>query len=83
MTCREITDFLCDYLDQSLPTDLRSRFEAHLADCPDCVNYLDSYATTLCLCRSAWSAADVPPLPEDLVAAVVAATGSMPRNHST
>src|SRR5438128_4830644 len=43
MTCRELIEFLIDYLDGTLAPQERERFDAHLAVCPACVRYLDSY----------------------------------------
>ena len=76
MNCREFVDFLMDYLDQELPEAQRSTFEEHLAQCPPCVHYLESYAATVrlgqTLCRDPEG-----PIPEDaperLVQAILAA----------
>ena len=43
MTCREIADFLLAYLDGELSAGWRRAFEAHLAECPQCVDYIESY----------------------------------------
>lgn len=77
MTCREFVDFLMSYLDGEVPPDERHRFEEHLAECPDCVNYLRSYAETVKLGKAAFASCDgdVPEeVPEALVQAVLAAT---------
>ncbi len=47
MTCRELTDFLMDYLDNALSPDARDVFERHLGECPACRSYLRSYETTI------------------------------------
>ena len=75
MTCRELMEFLADYLSGELPAEERRLFEEHLAECPDCVAYLKTYEATIRLgsdaCSSVQDAccADVP---EDLVAAILA-----------
>ncbi len=43
MTCRELVDFLMEYLEDELPGDSRRVFEAHLGECPPCQAYLDTY----------------------------------------
>lgn len=71
MTCQEITEFLMAYLDGELSDDRRDVFEEHLGECPDCVNYLNSYRETIRLSRNT---ADAPSeMPEDLVRAILAA----------
>ena len=46
MTCRELIDILDDYLDGTLPDDIRSGLESHLADCAPCRAYLATYRKT-------------------------------------
>jgi len=41
MSCRELVEVITDYLEGTLPADDRARFEAHLEECPYCVNYLE------------------------------------------
>jgi anti-sigma factor RsiW len=53
VTCREIADFLMSYVDGELPATLQKVFESHLAECPECVAYLESYRTTVRLARNA------------------------------
>ena len=71
MSCRELVDFLMDYLDGLLPEDVRSQFVEHLAECPDCVAFLNTYRTSRDLARGL--ADDVAEMPEDLVTAILAA----------
>lgn len=76
MTCRECVEFLMEYLSDELHPALRSTFELHLDRCPNCVRYLETYAATTRLCKSAFAVgeADVPKeVPEDLVQAILAA----------
>ena len=47
MACEELVDVLTDYLDGSLPPDDRQRLEAHLDECPYCVNYLAQMKETI------------------------------------
>lgn len=76
LTCRELIDFLMDYLDDALGAAERESFSAHLAVCPDCVRYVDEYRSTVRAGRSAFADPDAPTpdgVPESLVAAILAA----------
>jgi len=76
MTCREFTEFLSAYFDGQLAEDVRLRFDAHLAACPECAAYLESYATTVKLAKAALRGSDDPvpaDVPEDLVKAILRA----------
>jgi anti-sigma factor RsiW len=75
MTCRELVEFLTDYLDGLLSEPDRVCFEQHLGECPDCVAYLATYRETIRLAKVACADADtIPPdVPEDLIRAVLAA----------
>ena len=47
ITCKNlILDYLVDYEDGSMPAGDRKDLEAHLAQCPPCVRFLDSYRAT-------------------------------------
>jgi anti-sigma factor RsiW len=76
MTCRELVEFLMNYLDGRLSESERLRFEEHLGECPDCVAYLATYREAVRLGKEACTAGgDAIPaeVPEDLVRAVLAA----------
>jgi anti-sigma factor RsiW len=76
MNCREFTEFLHEYLFENLPTAERAEFEKHLAECPWCVAYLDSYRKTIQLEQAAFAAEDAPPpagAPEELIQAILQA----------
>ncbi len=76
MTCRDLVEFMMDYLSNELPDDSRAIFERHLTACPHCVRYLKTYQTTITLCREAFDVSDeeVPAeIPEALVQAILAA----------
>lgn len=76
MTCREVIEFLAEYLDNELPDGQRAVFERHLTLCPPCVDYLRTYRETLVLGKAAFvSEGDEPcgAIPEDLVSAILAA----------
>jgi anti-sigma factor RsiW len=77
MNCREFTEFLHEYLFGNLPAEERAEFERHLAECPWCVAYLDSYRTTMQLEQAAFATPkDAPPppdVPEELIQAILRA----------
>ena len=77
MNCREFTEFLHEYLFGDLPAEERAEFEKHLAECPWCRAYLDSYQKTIQLEKAAFSASenDPPPAdaPEELIQAILRA----------
>jgi anti-sigma factor RsiW len=76
MTCRELVDFLMDYVDGLLSEPERLCFEEHLGECPDCVAYLASYREAVRLGKEACASGEdaIPAeVPEDLVRAVLAA----------
>jgi anti-sigma factor RsiW len=73
MTCRELVDFLMDYLNGELPAEQQRSFDEHLAECQDCVEYVRTYQETIRLGRQVCADdhtchADVP---EDLVRAIL------------
>jgi anti-sigma factor RsiW len=77
MNCREFTEFLHDFLFGDLSADERAVFDQHLAECPWCVAYLDSYRKTLQLEQAAFAVPEgAPPpadAPEELIQAILKA----------
>ena len=47
MTCRELVELVTDYLERRLPERDRVRLEAHLAECPHCVEYVAQMRRTV------------------------------------
>lgn len=76
LTCKEFIEFLDDYVSDGLAAEARAEFERHLEICPPCVDYLNTYSTTIRLSR-AGAAADAEKLPanvpEELLRAILAA----------
>ena len=58
-TCRECIDAMMDYVDGRLSAADRADFDAHLAMCPPCVDFLRSYRETPEILRRA-TAVDMP-----------------------
>jgi predicted anti-sigma-YlaC factor YlaD len=47
MACAELVELVSDYLERALPERDAQRFEAHLAECPGCLAYLEQMRTTI------------------------------------
>jgi anti-sigma factor RsiW len=47
MTCAELVEVVTDYLEGAMAPGDRARFEAHLEECPYCVNYLGQIRTAV------------------------------------
>ena len=76
ITCEHLLDFLTDYVENTLAPDERARFDEHLAVCPECIDYLHNFETTLRACQCSCGQTSVegaPPIPESLVQAILAA----------
>lgn len=79
LTCREVTEFLGEYLADGLGDGERTSFAAHLLECPDCVAYLRQYETTIRLARDVCDGeAREAGVPEELVEAILAARRAGP-----
>ena len=75
MTCKELVDFLMDYLGGELPENERAVFAQHLEICPPCLAYLNSYQETVALGKQACGSDEglLEDCPEELVNAILAA----------
>ena len=80
MTCREVADFLMEYLDGELPPAALAEFERHLECCENCRNYLAHYEAATALGRRAFDDEQADPgnVPEDLIQAILAARARRP-----
>jgi anti-sigma factor RsiW len=47
LACRHAVELVTDYLEGALSSRDRERFEAHLADCPHCADYLAQMRVTI------------------------------------
>jgi anti-sigma factor RsiW len=76
VSCRVFVEFLSEYLSGELTAAERAEFEVHLAECPECVAYLDTYQKTIRLGKTVCDHPEdrVPDeVPEQLVRALLAA----------
>ena len=73
MTCRDVDQFVMDYLDGTLPLAARLSFTAHIALCSDCRRYIETYRQTIALGRAAFVEMEsTPQVPDELVKAILA-----------
>ena len=47
MTCKELIELVTDYLDGTLPEEVRWQMDQHLSGCDGCTNYLDQMRQTI------------------------------------
>ena len=47
LSCQELVELVTDYLEDALSAQDRERFEAHLAECGNCLIYLDQMRVTV------------------------------------
>ncbi len=73
LSCREFVEFLDDYLAGELSADVVARFDEHLALCPSCVSYTQSYRATRELARRSLRTDALCDVPDELIAAILAA----------
>jgi anti-sigma factor RsiW len=52
LPCRELVELVTDYLEGALPHEERARFEAHIAGCDGCDEYLRQIRATIALSGS-------------------------------
>ena len=72
LTCRDLAEFVADWVEGELEPTERARFDAHVAECPDCATYLRTYSDTIRLAKDAHADDPVPAdVPEDLVRAIL------------
>ena len=62
LTCKDFLHDLSDYLDESADVELRSRIEAHIAECPNCWVIADTTKKTIQIYRGM----DPYPIPRDV-----------------
>jgi anti-sigma factor RsiW len=47
LSCQQMVELVTEYLDGVMEPRRRARFEAHLAGCDGCSNYLEQFRTTV------------------------------------
>ena len=71
MTCRDFIGFLLDYWEDRLDPEERRRFDQHLALCPHCEAYLESYRRTVDLAAAAFDQEAPAEAPRELIDAIL------------
>ena len=69
MSCKELVELVTDYLDEALPASERERFEAHMANCVGCTDYLEQIRLTIRLSGKIREDSLEPRVREDLLEA--------------
>ena len=75
MKCKELAEFLMDYVSGDLPAESRTHFEFHISKCKNCHQYLVQYEVTVRAGKLACNelSDEMLAIPDDLVKAVMAA----------
>lgn len=47
MTCKELVELVTEYLEDTLPDEVRIRMEEHLSGCDGCKTYMDQMRETI------------------------------------
>ena len=69
LTCKEFLAELSDFLDEKTESDIRTRLERHLAECPNCWVVCDTTRKTIQVYKGMSSCA----IPEDVHSRLMAA----------
>jgi anti-sigma factor RsiW len=51
ITCRQLIEFLIDYVSGEMHPDHRALVDKHLRGCPPCVSYVETYQLTIKMTR--------------------------------
>lgn len=68
LTCQEVVELVSDYLEGTLDAEQRARFEAHLAGCRGCTNYLEQMRRTIQMVGRLTEESLSPPVRDELLA---------------
>jgi anti-sigma factor RsiW len=68
LVCQEMVELITDYLEGALTRSQRRRFDAHLAGCEHCTEYLRQMRTTIRLTGQLHAEDLTPAMREDLTA---------------
>ena len=58
--CKECIELLHDYLDGELNSETEASLEEHFADCPPCIAFVNTYKSTMRLCKDTLKSNDIP-----------------------
>lgn len=71
MNCREVIEFLADYIEGELAPRVSAEFERHLSICASCTAYLASYRETIVVARIVETQSLPDEAPEELIEAIL------------
>jgi anti-sigma factor RsiW len=70
-SCKEVCEFLSDFVDGQMSDARRLAFDAHLKACPPCAAYMEQFAATIKLSKKCCCPGKPElPVPDDLISAV-------------
>lgn len=69
LSCQHMVELVTEYLDGVMEPRRRARFEAHLAGCDGCTNYVEQFRTTV----SVVGRLEVDDVPEPVMAELISA----------
>ncbi len=79
MICRDLIQFLDDYVGESVAAERRQEFDRHLAACASCREYLKSYRETIRMAKAAAHTPEIEDVPAEVLTAILA---TIARNSS-
>lgn len=74
LSCRELDEFISDYVDGKLPFIIKVKFTLHLLICRDCKSYINAYMRSIEMGQTMYDKLDseVPEdVPEELITFVL------------
>jgi len=69
LSCQQMVELVTEYLDGVMEPRRRAKFEAHLAGCDGCTNYVEQFRTTV----SVVGRLEVSDVPEPVMAELISA----------
>ena len=69
LSCQQMVELVTEYLDGVMEPRRRARFEAHLAGCDGCTNYVEQFRTTVAVVGRL----EVDDVPEPVMAELISA----------
>ena len=74
LTCRQVEEFLMDYLENRLGFWTTLQFRAHIFMCPNCSKYIQEYKNTIALEKKIFQNPDeeaIGNVPDDILQAIM------------
>jgi predicted anti-sigma-YlaC factor YlaD len=81
VNCRQVIEFLMDYVDGELPEHVKMCFDMHLEVCPPCIEYLKTYQETIVLAKDCCKEdpnCRCDEMPEQLITAILVSRKTQP-----